>query len=210
MSTKRSQRSRASALEHQSRLILGVGLLSIGLALLLKLLWPILLVVGVGAGSYWLWLKQYQQFVTYQQKEDRLIDCFCSLLEQRQGRISSLEFAMYARVESRQAQRYLHAQAQSFGAFFERTVHGDIIYIFNPAVVYSLEPRYAPPTAYIDAAYVRHTQQNQPRASAEVAWTNAQQLAERQPEKDFIPTVRGQAVNVSENVKTIDVSVVNE
>ncbi|MEL7144501.1 MAG: hypothetical protein AAGL08_20100, partial [Cyanobacteria bacterium J06573_11] len=125
-----------SDFESKSRLVLGIGLLSIGLAWLLRLLWPVLVVVGAGAGGYLLWLKQYRRFLAYQHREDRLLDQFCYLIEHRQGRISSLEFAMHSRVDKRAAQRYLHSQAQSFGAFFERTVHGDITYIFNLAVVY--------------------------------------------------------------------------
>ena len=107
---------------------------------------------------------------------------------------------MYSRVENRAAQRYLHSQAQSFGAFFERTAHGDIIYIFNLAVVYSLEPAYAPPTAYA----IPESPCPKPMP-AEMAWTHAQQQA-----SVSLPTVRGRAMDTSENVKTIDIKAVNE
>ncbi|MGD1896123.1 MAG: hypothetical protein ACFB16_04130 [Phormidesmis sp.] len=214
--------SSRSELEVKSRLVLGLGLLSIGLVWLLKLLWPVLVIAGMGAGGYYLWRQQYRKYQAYQRRQDRLTEKFYYLLQQRQGRMSALEFAMHTRVDGRDAQRFLHSQAQAFGAFFERTVHGDIIYIFNLAVVFSLEPSYAPP------AY-------RPVTPAEVAWAYAEQaqvkrayvedMRRRQREgqrkgesgrslrpsaEKILPTVRGRAQATAENVKTIDVSAVNE
>ncbi len=210
-----------SELEVKSRLILGLGLLSLGLVWLLKLLWPVLILIGVGLGGYWAWRSQHRKYKAYQRRQNRLSERFCYLLQQRRGRVSALEFAMHTRLSSRESQRYLHLQAQSFGAFFERTVHGDIVYIFDLAVVFSLAPSLAPPV------YASSFQQ--PATPAEIAWAYAEQSKKAQhrsanrsverlahiqstPSADgeALTTVRGRASGTPEGIVTIDVAAVNE
>ncbi|MGB3570751.1 MAG: hypothetical protein WA783_05885 [Phormidesmis sp.] len=206
-----------SELESRSRLILGLGLLSLGLVWLLKLLWPVLILFGMSLGGYWLWRQQHRKYRAYQRRQNRLSEKFCHLLQQRQGRVSALEFAMHTRLNSRESQRYLHSQAQAFNAFFERTVHGDIVYIFDLAVVFSLAPALAPP------AYAPLRQQ--PATPAEIAWAYAEQSRKTRPkltarsahrqntapvDSEALPTVRGRAANTHKGIVTIDVAAVNE
>ncbi len=215
-----------SELESKSRLILGLGLLSLGLVWLLKLLWPALVLVGLGIGCYWLWHHQRRKYRAYWRRQNRLSEKFCQLLQQRQGRVSALEFAMHTRINSREAQRYLHAQAQAFNAFFERTMHGDIVYIFDLAVVFSLEPALAPPVyapsshrlvtpAEMAWAYAEQVKQTQPKStnlSSDLSATNSSATYQGAApmEHKTLPTVRGRALDSSERIVTIDVAAVNE
>ena len=128
---------------------------------------------------------------------------------------------MHTRLNSRESQRYLHSQAQAFNAFFERTVYGDIVYIFDLAVVFSLAPALAPP------AYAPLRQQ--PATPAEIAWAYAEQSRKARPrltarsahrqntapntvpiDSEALPTVRGRAANMHKGIVTIDVAAVNE
>lgn len=209
-------------IENHSRLILGLGMMGLGAVWLLRLIWPILLLGLLGGliiGGYWILQRQQAEFLRQQRREDRLARKFYELLDYRQGRISSLEFAMYTRINGREAQRYLHAQAQAFGGFFERAPHNDTVYIFNPAVIYSYMPQSSmahAPMAHAPMAQNPMSQgyrQHQPATPAETAWTQAAQASVRKQltssEPAPLPTVRGQA-HSAENIKTIDVTAVNE
>ncbi len=227
-----------SELESHSRLVLGFGMIALGAVWLLKLLWPILLLlllIGFIAGGYWFLQRQRQKILLQQRREDRLARKFYELLDYRQGRISSLEFAMHTRIDGREARRYLHVQAQAFGGFFERTVNNDIIYIFNPAVIYSYAPQSPVTPAEITWTYTVQVQEkakNQPlqpnrNKRSQAAWANARQLRainqltqplsplETEPDhlntaaEGVSPTVRGKAYS-DESIKTIDVAAVNE
>ncbi|MGB3294238.1 MAG: hypothetical protein WBB01_14720, partial [Phormidesmis sp.] len=106
-------------LEIKSRLVLGLALLSLVVVLLLRLLLPVLLIAGLGVGSYWLW-RQWQLHQRKRQRHQAQINAkFYQLLQQQQGRISVLDFAMYAKIEGAAAQSYLNAQAQAFSAYFD-------------------------------------------------------------------------------------------
>jgi len=193
-----------SNLENHSRLILGLGMIFLGSVWLLRMLWPIFLLALLGGlivGGYWLLRRQQTELQQQQVREDRLARKFYELLDYRQGRISSLEFAMHTRIDGREAQRYLHSQAQAFGGFFERTVHNDVVYIFNPAVIYSYAPQRPATPAELAWTYTA-------QARAQPAQNNARHQR-RLAEKATSHTVRGQA-HRAENIRTIDVTAVNE
>ena len=97
----------------------------------------------VGVGGLWLWRTQQQITQRNERKLARLDHYFYQLLEPRQGRISALELAMNTGLSSKEASQYLHHQAQDFGAYFERTRTGDVVYVFNLAVIYAW-PTYQP------------------------------------------------------------------
>lgn len=218
------------------RLLLSWGFLGLVLLAMLRLLWPLILLTGllVGlAGSGWLlWKRQRRERVRSHRQDIRLTQRFYELLDHRQGRISALELAMKTRLSSKITSRYLHRQAQEFGAYFERTVHGDVIYVFNPAVIYAWSDRaseyvsdyafgYEPvpytepsPTEIAWAYAERERLQMQKRQHERVAHANAKQLrALRQLSNGASSHVEsaiasGNAIAAAEDVVTIDVTAV--
>ncbi|MEM9948750.1 MAG: hypothetical protein AAF810_22175 [Cyanobacteria bacterium P01_D01_bin.36] len=172
-----------SDLASNSRLIMGFGMIALGAVWLLQLLWPVLLLLvlaGFGIGGYWLLRSQQKDLQQQLRREDRLARKFYELLDYRQGRISSLEFAMHTRINGRAAQRYLHTQAQAFGGFFERSAHNDIVYIFNPAVIYSYAPQRPATQAEIDWTYAQQGSRAQQRHYLQSQSQQAQTQQERQ------------------------------
>lgn len=165
-------------LEIKSRLVLGLALLSLVVVLLLRLLLPVLLIAGMGAGGYWLWRQWQQQQRKRQRQQAQLNAKFYQLLQRQQGRISVLDFAMFAKIEGVAAQSYLNAQAQAFSAYFETTLQGDIIYVFNLAAVRGeseRSPRPTPPVA--PWTYADRVSAERVRAEkAQTAWANAKQI----------------------------------
>jgi hypothetical protein len=108
------------------RLGLGIGV-AIALLLLIwliKLLLPwFLLLSGVAALGYgWHHHQQFQQ---------RLYRCFYVCLEQNQGKVRALDFAIAAHITGPQARAFLDARAKDFFADFEPTDYGDVVYTFR-------------------------------------------------------------------------------
>lgn len=165
-----------SDLAIKSRLALGVGLLSLVVVLLLRLLLPVLAISGLAAAGYWLWRQQQRRHRQRQRHQARLNTKFYQLLQQQQGRISVLDFAMYSRLDGGAAQAYLNAQAQAFSAYFETTPRGDIIYVFNVAAVPG-EPHHTAAQAeaawaHAESAHMQRTREEK----AQAAWANARQI----------------------------------
>ena len=161
-----------SNLEVKARLFLGAGLLGLVVVLLLRLLLPVLAFAGLVVGSYYLWQQWNRQKQRQQRQQARTNAQFYQLLQQQDGRISVLDFAMRTQLTGEAARDYLNTQAQAFAAFFETTLQGDIIYVFNLAAV-----RY--PSAHAEAAWAYAEQVRAERAHAEkahAAWTNAKQV----------------------------------
>lgn len=166
-----------SNLEIKARLVLGVGLLGLVVVLLLKLLLPVLALVGLAAGSYYLWQQWRRQQQQQQRRQNRINAQFYQLLQQQQGRISVLDFAMRTQLTGEAAQDYLNVQAQAFSAFFETTAQGDIIYVFNLGAV--RQPAQHRPASQAEAAWAYAEQVRAERVQAEkthAAWTNAKQI----------------------------------
>ena len=129
----------------------------------LWLMWPVVLLISLVGGGYWIWHQRHQQQQQEARYEARLNSQFYELLHQRQGRVSALELAMHTRISGTKARQYLHRQAQSFGGFFERPVHGDIIYIFNLAAMYSGSLAMTPAEvawAYAERERLQHMRQH--------------------------------------------------
>ena len=161
-----------SNLEIKARLFLGAGLLGLGVVLLLRLLLPVLAFAGLVAGSYYLWQQWSRQKQKQKRQQARTNAQFYQLLQQQNGRISVLDFAMRTQLTGEAARDYLNTQAQAFSAFFETTLQGDIIYVFNLAAVRH-------PSAHAEAAWAYAEQVRAERAHAEkahAAWTNAKQV----------------------------------
>lgn len=156
-----------SDLEMKSRLILGIGLLSLVVVLLLRLLLPLLAIAGLGAVGYWLWQLRRKRQQQQARLNARLNAQFYQLLQQQQGRISVLDFAMRTQLDGAAAQAYLNTQAQAFSAFFETTPQGDIVYVFFSAAASGTAHQAHPEAVW---TYAAHT------AAAHTAWSNAQQI----------------------------------
>ena len=194
-----------SEFESQSRIMLGLGLMSLVAFLLLRLLWPVILLCVIGAGGYWLWRQQWQKLQQHQRHQERLDSKFYQLLYQRQGYVSALDLAMSTGLTGHSAQRYLHRQAQAFGACFQRTIRGDVVYIFNITGLYP-QPNYTPAAAaraYAERVYAEQRLAQKDRAAWEKAYyaRNLQGLPSDRQLADHLP---------AESAITIDVSAMNE
>jgi len=169
-----------SDLEIKLRLVLGLILLSLVVVLLLRLLLPVLATIGFVAGGYWLWQQYRNQQQRYQRQQARIHAQFYQLLRQQQGRISVLDFAMRTRLSGADAQNYLNTQAQAFSAFFETTLSGDLIYVFNTTHSDRVQQEAHQARAYSEHASAERAYAQQAQAAAQTAaqtaWTNANQI----------------------------------
>jgi hypothetical protein len=102
--------------------------LSLLLALVRALL-PLLVIVGLVGGGWWLW-NRYQ--LQTRQQQHHLNSVFGQLLQEHQGRISVLDFAMRANLKPLHARKYLDEWAKECSAQFDVTEEGDILYYFPP------------------------------------------------------------------------------
>lgn len=179
-----------SDLEIKSRLVLGLGLLSLVVVLLLRLLLPLLAIFGLGAVGFWLWRSHVKKQQQQKRQQTRINAKFYKLLQQQQGRISVLDFAMRTQLDGAAAQAYLNTQAQSFSAFFETTPQGDLIYVFSSAAARSSAAQAEAAWAYseqtMEKARVEQVRSQRDRAQkdaekdaqkkAQTAWNNAKQI----------------------------------
>ncbi len=181
-----------SDLEIKSRLVLGLGLLSLVVVLLLRLLLPLLAIAGLGAAGFWLWRQFCKKQQHKQRQQARINAKFYQLLQQQQGRISVLDFAMRTQLDGAAAQAYLNTQAQSFSAFFETTPQGDLIYVFSSAAVRGSASQAEAVWAYSEQTYSEQARAEQARAEqiraqeihaqrvhaekTQTAWNNAKQI----------------------------------
>jgi ribosomal protein L7/L12 len=79
-------------------------------------------------GSYLLW-SGYQQ--NQQRERDRLRSTFFQLLQEGQGHINALQFAMRTGLEGQVAKLYLDDRAKEFSANFNISEEGNLSYFFD-------------------------------------------------------------------------------
>ncbi len=94
---------------------------------LLRMLMPLLRVLLPVLIGWWVWRRWLK---AQQGQQDRLNEIFYQLLQEHQGRITVLDFAMTARVTAIAARNYLDTRAKEFAAHFEVTERGDVFYLF--------------------------------------------------------------------------------
>jgi hypothetical protein len=102
---------------------------------LIQILLPFMILAGIGWGIYkvWQYWHQQQQQISLNSKEqqDRLTSTLYKLIQQHQGRVSILDFAMTAKISSTEAKNFLDEKAKEFFADFEPTDLGEVLYVFN-------------------------------------------------------------------------------
>ena len=102
---------------------------------LIQFLLPFIILTGVVWGIYKLWQywSQYKKqiFVSSKEHQDEMISILYKLIQQHQGRVSILDFAMTAKISSSEARNFLDERAKEFFADFEPTDSGDVLYVFN-------------------------------------------------------------------------------
>ncbi len=187
-----------SDLEVKSRLVLGLGLLSLVAILLLRLLLPVVVMtiplVVIGAGGYWIY-RLWQRQQHWHQRQQAHIDAqFYQLLKQQQGLISVLDLAMSAQINGSEAQAYLNAQAQAFSAYCKTTLQGDIVYVFS-AAAWPLGQRAQDKKA--QAAWVNAKQLRTLRQLSQQSWSQENHPKDLRPnrfERNTIQPIKGSAI----------------
>ncbi len=89
---------------------------------------PLLLLVGVGSGAWQIgqrWQKRQQR------QQATLDEVFYRLIQQHQGRITTLDLTLNAKLPPQQVQQYLDQRAAEFSAQFDVTDQGGIVYYFQ-------------------------------------------------------------------------------
>jgi serine/threonine-protein kinase len=79
-------------------------------------------------GSWMIWNAQRKQ---HQRERDRLQTTFYRILQENQGYINTLCFAMETGLNGEQAQAYLNEKAKEFNADYQIGEDGQILYYFN-------------------------------------------------------------------------------
>jgi hypothetical protein len=115
-----------SKIERPSSLVL---LFPIALCLgLIVYAWRWLIVFGVLSALGGLW-KYYEQ--KQQERQEWLNVIFYQTLQKHQGKITTLDLAIAANITGVEAQEFLQQRAQEFGAEFDITDAGGILYCFT-------------------------------------------------------------------------------
>ena len=104
---------------------IGFGLLTLGLS------WQLFLAITLTSTVGWA-VRRFQQEQKQQQK--LLNSLFYKLIEENQGHITTLDLAMKAKLPANLVQEFLDRQARDFGAHYEITDQGGVIYYFPTAL----------------------------------------------------------------------------
>jgi len=104
---------------------LGFGLLTLGLS------WQLFLAITLTSTVGWA-VTRFQQ--EQKQQQELLNSLFYQLIEENQGHITTLDLAMKAKLPANAVQEFLDRQATDFGAHYEITDQGGVIYYFPTAL----------------------------------------------------------------------------
>lgn len=102
---------------------------SFGIVLTLES-WRVCLALATTAGFGWAWKRYRRQ---QQNKLAHLDTVFYQLVQENQGRVTTLDLAMKAKIPGEQVQKYLDKRAKEFAAEYEITEQGGIVYWFQTA-----------------------------------------------------------------------------
>lgn len=112
--------------DRQSSLVL-LFPIALGLALIVYA-WRWLIVFGLLSAMGGLW-KYYEQ--KQEQRQERLNVIFYQTLQEHFGRITTLDLAIAANITGVEAQEFLQQRAKEFGAEFDVTDSGGILFCFT-------------------------------------------------------------------------------
>ena len=104
---------------------IGFGLLTLGLS------WQLFLAITLTSTVGWA-VRRFQQ--EQKQQQELLNSLFYQLIEENQGHITTLDLAMKAKLPANVVQEFLDRQARDFGAHYEITDQGGVIYYFPTAL----------------------------------------------------------------------------
>ncbi|PSB26964.1 hypothetical protein [Stenomitos frigidus] len=118
--------------------IFGATLCLVGVvSTLVQTLLPLLQILVPLLAVWWLW-QRYRKVQNRQQKH--LHTTFYRLLQEHQGRMTLLDFAMTAEIPAIAARYYLDNRAKEFAARFEVTEQGDVVYVFSTLQFSRMQP----------------------------------------------------------------------
>ena len=104
---------------------------ALGMALIVWA-WRWLLAIGLlfTIGGLWKYFQAKQQ-----EHLEELNEVFYQILQEHQGRVTTLDFAIAANITGLEAKEYLQERAREFGADFEVNTSGGIVYCFSTVKV---------------------------------------------------------------------------
>lgn len=104
---------------------------ALGMALIVWA-WRWLLAIGLllTIGGLWKYFQAKQQ-----EHLEELNEVFYQILQEHQGRVTTLDFAIAANITGLEAKEYLQERAREFGADFEVNTSGGIVYCFSSVKV---------------------------------------------------------------------------
>lgn len=89
------------------------------------------ILVGIPLTGWGAWIFRGVAQQAKKQASDRLQSIFYRLLQQSNGRVTAMQFAMEAQLPGKEAKQYLDEKAKEFDATFDVTENGDITYRFH-------------------------------------------------------------------------------
>jgi hypothetical protein len=104
---------------------------------LLRMLLPLLRVLVPVLIGWWLWRRWHK---VQKSQQERLNGVFYQLIQEHEGRVTVLDFAMTAKLTAIAAREYLDARAKEFSAHFEVTERGDMFYLFPTLKASQFQP----------------------------------------------------------------------
>lgn len=99
--------------------------------------WRVCLVLAGVSGAGWIWRYYHHQ---HQKRLTQLNSVFYQLIQENQGRLTTLDLAMKTQLPGDLVQKYLEKRAREFSANFEVTEQGGILYYFQTAQGVQTDP----------------------------------------------------------------------
>lgn len=179
---KSDSRRDSSAYRRSSLVLLFPIALGLGL-IVYAWRWLILFGILSALGGLWKYYEQKQQ-----ERQEWLNMIFYQTLQKHQGKITTLDLAIAAKITGVEAQEFLQQRAQEFGAEFDVTDAGGILYCFTSINIAQPENNnsgYNQPWELSQSELVRASLPNSPKqlsaqsSATKLSPLNQSQLAER-------------------------------
>ena len=89
------------------------------------------LLLGIPSVAWGIWLAKGLHRQAKQEMCDRLNATFYKMVQENNGKLTVLRFAMEAQLPGKEAREYLDEKAREFQASFDVTENGDVTYLFH-------------------------------------------------------------------------------